>query len=255
MRSIKRALQLANNGDRVVLAANDEPYRESLTLQAGRHSGVPGRPFEIVGNGAVLDGSHAVPQEVWHHAGDDVYRFRPSRMAHHNLFLDGKPVARQKVKRGELLPKLAPLEWCLHDRYVYFRPEKGRGPYQYELAHTTLRVGITLYETRHVVISDLVVQGFQLDGVNAHNSVFDATLVGLTCRGNGRSGIAINGASRVKIIACLAGDNGVAQVHADGYSHTEIINCNLLPKSAPAVVRLSGEVLVSIEDVASPANE
>jgi hypothetical protein len=252
-RSIRRALQMADNGDRVVLAGTDEPYRESLTLQAGRHSGVESRPFEIVGNGAVLDGTHAVPKGVWRHAGDDVYRFRPSRMAYHNLFLAGKPVARRRVKRGDLLPKLEPLEWCLFDRHVYFRPEVGRVPHQYELTHTTLPVGITLYETRHIVISDLVVQGFQLDGINAHDSVFHATLVGLTCRGNGRSGIAVNGASRVKIIACLVGDNGTAQVHADGYSHTEIINCDLLPKSAPAVVRLGGEVLVSIDDTAAQA--
>ena len=102
-----------------------------------------------------------------------------------------------------------------------------------------------MYEARHVVIMDLVVQGFQLDGINAHDSVFDATLVGLTSRGNGRSGVAVNGASRVKIIACLIGDNGAAQVHADGHSHTEIINCDLIAKSAPAVVRLGGEVLVS----------
>ena len=183
VRSIRRALQMAAGGDRIVLAATAEPYRESVTLQAGRHSGTENRPFEIVGNGAVLDGTHAVPDEVWRHAGDDVYRFRPSRMAYHNLFLDGKPVARIKVKRGELLPKLEPFQWCLHDRHVYFRPEAGRIPQHYDLTHTTLPVGITLYETRHVVISDLTVQGFQLDGINAHDSVFHGTLVGLTCRG------------------------------------------------------------------------
>jgi hypothetical protein len=243
-RSIGRALQLAKTGDRIIVAATGKPYRESITLQAGRHSGVERRPFEIIGNGAVLDGSQPVPRNVWRHVGDEVYRFRPSRMAYHNLFLDDKPVARKTVKRGDLLPKLEPLEWCLFDRHVYFRPEPGRIPRDYELSHTTLPVGISLYETRHVIIQDLVVQGFQLDGVNAHDSVFDATLVELTCRGNGRSGIAINGASRVKIIACLVGDNGTAQILADGFSHTEIINCNLLPKSAPSVVRLGGEVLV-----------
>jgi len=252
-RSIRRSLQLANNGDRIILAATDEPYRESLTLQSGKHSGVANRPFEIVGNGATLDGSHLVPKGVWRHAGDNVYRFRPTRMAYHNLFLDDAPVARQKVNRGELLPTLDPLEWCLFDRHVYFRPEVGRFPHDYELSHTTLTVGITLYEVRHVVISDLIVQGFQLDGINAHDSVFDTTLVGLTCRGNGRSGIAINGASRVKIAACLIGDNGIAQIHTDGHSHTEIVNCDVLSKSAPGVVRLGGEVLVSNEDTAAPA--
>ncbi len=243
-RSIGRALELAKNGDRIIVAATGEPYRESITLQASRHSGDKRRSFEIIGNGAVLDGSHPVPKNVWQHIGDEVYRFRPSRMAYHNLFLDDKPVARKKVKRGELLPKLEPLEWCLFERHVYFRPEPGRMPHQYALSHTTLPVGISLYEARHIVIQDLVVQGFQLDGVNAHDSVFNTTLVGLTCRGNGRSGIAVNGASRIKIIACLVGDNGTAQVLVDGYSHTEIINCNLIPKSAPSVLRLGGEVLV-----------
>jgi len=254
-RSIRRALQLANGGDRVVLAGTPEPYRESVTLQASRHSGLENRPFELIGNGAILDGTQPVPKGVWRHAGDDVYRFRPSRMAYHNLFLDGKPIRRKKAERGALLPKLEPLEWCLYDRHVYFRPEEGRVPHQYDLTHTTLTVGITLYETRHVVISDLVVQGFQLDGVNAHDSVFHTTMVGLTCRGNGRSGIAINGASRVTLIACLVGDNGAAQVHADGHSHTKIINCDLVPNSAPAVVRLGGEVLVSLGDAPTPLGQ
>lgn len=252
-RSIRRALQLAQNGDRIILAGTDEPYRESVTLQAGRHSGVENRPFEIVGNGAILDGSQPVPKGVWQHVGDEIYRFRPSRMAYHNLFLDDKPVARRKAKRGELLPKLEPLEWCLFDRHVYFRPEVGRVPHQYELTHTTLPVGISLYEARHVVISDVVVQGFQLDGINAHDNVFHTSLVGITSRGNGRSGIAVNGASRVKIIACLIGDNGTAQVHTDGNSHTEIINCDVIPDSAPAIVRLGGEVLVSKGDTAAQA--
>ncbi len=238
----------------MILAKTDQPYRESVTLQAGRHSGSADQPFEIVGNGAILDGSHEVPTGVWRHAGDRVYRFRPSRMAYHNLFLEGKPVTRQRAARGELRPQLNPLEWCLYDRHVYFRPEEGRTPHTYALSHTTLPVGITLYETRHVVISDLTVQGFQLDGIQAHDSVFDATLVGLTCRGNGRSGVAINGASRVTLVACLIGDNGVAQVHADGYSHTRIINCDLLPKSAPAIVRRGGEVLVRRDDGATPTD-
>ena len=73
-RSIRRALQLAQHGDRIILAGTDEPYRESITLQAGRHSGVENRPFEIVGNGAVLDGSQPVPKSAWRHVGDEIYR-------------------------------------------------------------------------------------------------------------------------------------------------------------------------------------
>ena len=105
-----------------------------------------------------------------------------------------------------------------------------------------------MYEVRHVIINDLVVQGFQLDGVNAHDSAFDVSLNGLTCRGNGRSGISIGGASRVTLEACLVGNNGAAQVRTEGQSHTRIVNCNLLDNTAPALQRDGGKVTVEKDE-------
>ncbi|MDA1053069.1 MAG: right-handed parallel beta-helix repeat-containing protein [Planctomycetota bacterium] len=250
VRSFRRALELAEGSDRIVLANSGEPYRESVTLQAGKHTGVATRPFTIVGNGATLDGSAPVPDDAWTHVEGNVFRFRPPRTSFQLLFLDDKPLVRRFVDREAGFPKLQPLEWCLFDRYVYFCVEKDKLPSHYELSHTSLPVGITLYEARNVVISDLVVQGFQLDGLNAHDSVFDATFVGLTCRGNGRSGISVGGASRVKIIACLVGNNGAAQVRSEGFSRTEILNCDLVEAAnAPAVVRDGGLVSVTSDDV------
>ncbi len=245
VRSLRRALELASGSDRIIMTDTGEPYRESVTLQAGRHTGVPQRPFTIVGNGATLDGSAPVPQDAWEHVEGNVFRFRAPRTSFQILFLAGKPLARQFVDREVGFPALQPLEWCLFDRHVYFRAEKDKLPRQYDLSHTSLPVGITLYEARHIVITDLVVQGFQLDGMNAHDSVFDATFIGLTCRGNGRSGISVGGASRVRIIACLVGDNGVAQVRTEGFSQTEIHNCDLVEAPhAPAIVRDGGLVSV-----------
>jgi hypothetical protein len=247
-RTIRRALQMAVNGDRIVLAKNAEPYRESVTLQASRHSGLPTQPFVIEGNGAVLDGTRPVPASAWKHVRDGVFRYRPPKMSYQVLYLDGKPARRVAISPGGGLPELAPLQWCLYQRYLYFRTESNRLPGHYDLTHTGLPVGLTLYEVRHVVVNDLVVQGFQMDGVNAHDSVFDASLVGLTCRGNGRSGISIGGASRVELVACLVGDNGAAQVRTEGYSHTRIRNCDLVETSAPALVREGGEVFVDTAD-------
>ncbi len=250
VRSLRRALDLAEGSDRVVMSDTGEPYRESVTLQAGKHTGIGSLPFTIVGNGATLDGSAPVPQDAWNHVGGNVFRFRAPRTSFQILFLDGKPLTRQFVDREVGFPELQPLEWCLFDRHVYFCVEKDKLPRQYKLTHTSLPVGITLYEARNIVISDLVVQGFQLDGVNAHDSVFDATFVGLTCRGNGRSGISVGGASRVKIIACLVGDNGAAQVRTEGFSHTEVRNCDLVESAnAPAIVRDGGLVSVNADAV------
>jgi hypothetical protein len=107
-----------------------------------------------------------------------------------------------------------------------------------------LPVGITLYEVRHVVIRDLIVQGFQLDGINAHDGVFGASFIGVTCRGNARSGISVGGASRVRVEGCVVGNNGAAQVRTEGYSHTRVINSHLLDNTAPPVVREGGTVHV-----------
>jgi hypothetical protein len=62
-------------------------------------------------------------------------------------------------------------------------------------------------------------------------------LVGITARGNGRSGISLGGSSRADLEACLVGNNGLAQVRTEGWSHTRLINCTLLENTAPAVVR------------------
>jgi hypothetical protein len=238
VRSLRRALELAQASDRIVMTDTGEPYRESVTLQAGRHTGIPARPFTIVGNGATLDGSAPIPPDAWEHVEGNVFRFRAPRTSFQILYLAGKPLARQFVDREAGFPQLQPLEWCLFDRHVYLRVEQDKLPRRYDLFHTSLPVGITLYEARHIVITDLVVQGFHLDGLNAHDSVFDATFVGLTCRGNGRSGM--------RIIACLVGDNGVAQVRTEGFSQTEIHNCDLVEAPhAPGVVRDGGLVSVT----------
>ncbi len=246
-RTIVRALELVRSGDRLIIAKTDQPYRESITIQAANHSGTPQQPFELIGNGAVLDGGRSVSVSAWEHVRGDVYRFRPSRTSFQVLYLGEKPATRRAVDRAQGLPPLEPLEWCLYERYVYFRTQPNKLPGDYVLSCAHLTVGITLYEVRHVVIRDLIVQGFQLDGVNAHDSVFNCKLMGLTCRGNGRSGISIGGACRIQAFDCLVGDNGAAQVRTEGHCKAELIRCELLENTAPGLVKDGGEVFVAAE--------
>jgi len=247
-RTITRALKAAVKGDRIIVANTGQPYRESITLQGGRHSGiVPERGgavayFELIGNDAVLDGTSRVPAEGWSHFAGAVFRYRPPKMSFQVLYLDGKPASQRLVTDERRLPELQPLEWCLLDGYIYFRVEPNRLPQSYELAYAGLDVGITLYEVRHVKIRNLVVQGFQLDGVNAHDGAVGAELIGLNCRGNGRSGISVGGASRVRIEACQVENNGAAQVRTEGFSRTQLVGCNLVDATAPKIVSDGGVV-------------
>jgi hypothetical protein len=241
-RSIGRALREAGKGDRVVIANTGEPYRESVTLQGGRHSGIPGAYFEVIGNGATLDGTRPVPASAWSFYEGSVFRFRPPRTSFQQLYLDGKPATRRTISQLEEIKELQPSEWCLFDRHIYFSVDVDRLPQSYNLSYADLPVGITMYEVRLVVVRDLVIQGFQLDGVNAHDGVFDGTLEGLNCRGNGRSGISVGGASRVKVESCLVGNNGAAQVRTEGYSRTHLVGCDLLDNTAPRIVRDGGTI-------------
>lgn len=247
VRTIARALELASQGDRIVLRNSGVPYRESISLVGSRHSGYSYRPFVIEGNGAVLDGSAPVPPDAWEHYRGAVFRFRPPRLQHQQLFLDGRPAARFTAgARAPDPPELDPLGWCLHRGHIYFaiEPKTTKLPKDYPLTYTSKRVGITLYRVDRVAILDLTVQGFQLDGINLCNNAREVTLAGVTCRGNGRAGITVGGTSQAQLNACLAGDNGEAQVLTLPYSETGIHNSVLLSNSAPGLVDRGGRVYV-----------
>jgi len=248
-RTIARALRLAVKGDRVILANTGVPYRESITLQGAKHSGSPDRPWIIEGNGAILEGADPVIDDAWESYRGDVFRFRPDHLAYHQLFYNGVPLNRRTVSnaQGEL-PELEPLEWSLSNSYLYFRVEHDRLPHNYRLTHSARRVGITLYDVRNVVVRNLIVQGFYLDGINCHDNVY-ATLVELNCRGNGRSGISVGGASRVRVESCLVGNNGAAQLRTEGYCRVEVVSSDLIDNTAPATIREGGFLSIDGEVV------
>ncbi len=244
VRTIARALAICQKGDRIVLAKTDRPYRESLSLSAARHSGYPGRPFVIEGNGAVLEGAEPVPKAAWRHWQGSVFRFRPVRLDGHMLFLDQRPAPRRFVKSEEQLRQLPPRHWAVWGAWVYFSVEPRRLPFQYPLTYSVRPAGITLYQVRHVVIQNLTIQGFRLDGVHVADRVTDCALGGLLCRGNGRSGVYVGGASQVVLAKSLLGSNGRAQLMLRGYARVRLADCELIPAPhAPAVLRLEQAVL------------
>ena len=139
---------------------------------------------------------------------------------------------------------LKPLEWCLFRGHVYFRPEPNKLPDHYKLTQTGEKVGVTLYRVQHVVVDGLIVQGYQLDGVNVHDLVESCELSALTCRGNGRSGISIGGASRVLISGGLIGDNGRAQIRIESPAAASVETTEVVDNTAPAFVVRGGGLLV-----------
>ena len=247
VRTIARALRLANGEDRIVLANTGRPYRESISLVGERHSGSREFPFVIEGNGCILEGAVLVPSELWENYRGPVFRFRPVRKAYGQLFLEGRPLRYHPPTELGGPPALEELEWSLAGGYIYFRIEPSKLIGEYQLSAPADGVGMTLYNVHDVIVRDLTVQGFSLDGINAHDGVRECSLENVTSRGNGRSGVAVVNSSRVAIIDSLLGDNLYAQVYTEGLSFTRIETSDLLPRIAPAVFRRGGVVFVDGE--------
>lgn len=238
VRTIQRALELVYRGDRIELANTGQPYRECLTLQGRNHSGYTNIPFTIEGNGASLDGTAMIPATRWTWIDGDLHRFEPERGGYQMLFLNGTPAKeRPRFDGGYLTSFLQPLEWCRSRGGIQFMTEKGKSPFSYDLRFAKERVGITLYDVENVVIKDLRIHGYQLDGVNAHDNAMDCVFARVTSVANGRSGFAVNGASRVKMVECEAFDNGESQLRCADWSTTEVRESEFYSANRPAWTR------------------
>lgn len=241
-RSITRALVAARKHDRLILAPG-EPYYECITLQGGQHSGLEGYPFEIIGNGAVLNGTQPVPERDWEHVSGSLFRVRPERMSYQTLFLDDKPAARAAT--GTPPDQLTPLQWVLNDGHIYFRTEDSHLPYEYAPRYGTRHVGLTLYDVSHVRINGLKIRGYHLDGLNAHDNALQVVLEEVTADYNGRSGFSIGGSSRVQMFGCRGSHNGRAQVRMEQFCHVDIFDGDFDSVSAPQLDREGGKLTVS----------
>jgi hypothetical protein len=251
VRTLRKALALARPGDRIILENTGEPYREAISVIGGRHSGGWNGPLIIEGRGAVLDGSTPIPDDAWQPLSGDVFACRPARLGRQRLFLDGRPAVEHPAVQGSSIPpKLQPLEWCQWNGQILFCVEPGKLPQDYRPSCCGLQTGITLYYVQDVLIRDLVVQGFAIDGVAVHDVVHDTRLERIVSRDNGLSGFSVRGASWVELDECSAIGNGQSQLRVSDFARCWTYRCLFAPSSAPAVQLQGGELHESREPFA-----
>src|SRR5262249_42318083 len=151
------------------------------------------------------------------------------RLGYQQLFLAGRPAVRRPMGRsGFSIPDLQDLEWCFSGGKIYFRCPSGTMPDAYDPTCCGLKTGITLYYVRGVIIRNLVVQAYQIDGINAKDVASPVRLENVICRGNGRAGIAVAGASLVEIDDSIIGDNGEAQLLVESPAKVDVRRTDLV---------------------------
>lgn len=243
-RSINRALAAALPGDRIVLVNTGQPYRECISLTGFDHSGSPSRPFEIVGNNATLDGTREPSYDDWQFVGDDIWQLAKTPPGYGLLTVEGEALTKLAISTGTSLSELTPLSWTRVGPHIYFRGERNRGPFDYSLEISDQTTGITLYDVQNVVIRDLNVRGFRIDGMNAHDRVYGAVLLNVRSFQNGRSGITVAGASEMTIRQSTAEQNGVSQLRVEGRGAARLVDTKLGESAENAVLKLDKGIVI-----------
>jgi len=238
VRSLALALRRADKSDMIILAATGRPYYESLTLMGPRHSGTGQHPFQIVGNGAELSGARPLPADQWQPVADSVWRITPIRKGHYQLVENGAALPEVACERtAAALPELRVGNWCAWRGAIYFRTEKEASPRDMDLSIAEDGVGLTLLGIENVIITNLTLKHYRLDGINAHDRCREVVLDQITSTENGRSGITVAGSSRVAIFdsACRANRKSSLLITELGIADVEDCDFDAEPTVVPQV--------------------
>ncbi|QDT96005.1 right-handed parallel beta-helix repeat-containing protein [Gimesia aquarii] len=202
VKTITRAIQYAKQGDKIILANNETPYFESLSLSGKRFSGLGKEKFTILGNGAIISGAIKIPPNGWRQSGNGLWKVTPFRKGFFNLYHNGKrlPEYRPAENQAVKLEKILPGNWAVHRGAIYYRALKNQLPPTESFTLAGKSVGLSLIDIDGLQISDLTFEKFRMDGINVHDRCKNIVLENVTCTENGRCGLSVNGTSQVKVI-------------------------------------------------------
>jgi len=212
VRTLTRARVLVGPGDEIEIASTGDTYFDSLHLVGTNASGVAGHPTIVHGNGAVLDGSEAVAPADWTPLGQGLWRLDPRQKGWFRLVRGAEAVTESKQDAATGRPAPAAGTWMARNGSIYYQalPDELPPLEPYRLA--TREAGIFLYGVHDVIVRDLTVRHFRLDGVNAHDQAYRVLLQNVVSEKNGRSGVFVGGSSKIVISGGATNDNREASL-------------------------------------------
>ena len=186
-KTIAAATRLLRPGDTLSLAAGQTFY-ESITFPV---DGTPARPITVEGNGAVISGLQAVPEDQWQDKGDGLF-FQPAKIKHGSLapYLVDQDLA--PLPRGGKPEALQPGQGLCTTDGLYVRCEPGRTPAGFGLHVTGRAAGVALSNRSYVTVRNLTAEYFSNDGFNIHGYCRGLLFENITGRYNGDDGFSIH---------------------------------------------------------------
>lgn len=212
VRTLRRAQVLVRPGDVIEIANTGVPYYDSLRLVGSQASGVPSQPTVVNGNGAIFDGSDPVTAEQWQPLGKGLWRLDPLQKGWYQLVRDDVPVPETPAAYEGGRPSPPPGHWSAWRGSLYYQALPDELPANELFRIATREAGVFLYGVRYIVVRNLTVRHFRLDGVNVHDQADYVVLENIVSENNGRSGIFVGGSSRVRILGGATQSNREASL-------------------------------------------
>lgn len=255
VRSLARGVERLQPGDRLILVDRGTVFTGEISLMGPRCSGAHGAPFVIEGNNAVLDGSRPIPFEAWQQAKPGVWKFSPRRKGTYFLLLNGQPFAEHPIPPGAAsLPEIPAGSWGTWKGSIYYKVKPGplQTPRDLNFSCAADGVGLTLLDVHDVVIRNLKVRHYRLDGVNAHDRCTNVILENVTLEQNGRAGLAAGGSSLVGLRDCTVTGNRVTQILVAERAQVELLKTTLGDKPGTPFRITGGHLLIDQQEVRMP---
>ncbi|MGV3484731.1 MAG: right-handed parallel beta-helix repeat-containing protein [Planctomycetaceae bacterium] len=241
-RTIQRAIEHASLGDVIRVRNTGEPYHESISIHSNHRLGAPGFPLVIEGGGATLDGTQPLGVLDWAAMGRDLFELQLRSPGYATILAaDDQPLP-EYLGHVKDLSSLEPLQYARSNGSIFFRVRRGDVPQIYGLRLGVQQTGLTLYDVSHIVIRDLNVVGYRLDGINCHGLVTDVRFENVVAEKNGRSGISVGGASQVLMERSRLQNNGESQARVEGHSLLELNQVQIEAGKAKAIEQDGGRV-------------
>ena len=186
-KTIAAATSLLGPGDTLWLAPGQTFY-ESITFPV---DGTPTQPITVEGNGAIISGLMAVPEDQWQDKGDGLF-FQPAKIKYGALapYMVNRDLT--PLPRGAKPDTLQPGQGVCTTDGLYIRCEPGRTPADLGLYVTGRVSGVALSNRSYITVRNLIAEYFSNDGFNIHGYCRGLLFENITGRCNGDDGFSIH---------------------------------------------------------------
>lgn len=253
VKTIRRAVALAQPGDVIQMKRGETPIYDSIVLR--NKSGMAEQPITFDGGGNTLIGTQSIRTEEWELVSAGLYR-TDKLMAGELAAGDNKRNAPRvnrfffvindqvnlmgRSSKGDKAPflkpeDLAPGEWTfVNDEaafYLAVEPNQSLAEHQIEIP--VLQNGLaTRGACNHWRIRNLHVRRFQNDGFNFHGSTRDFKLENISAEECGDDGMSAHGDCHVEVDGFVSRRNSTGICHIDDSSS---INRNIVLEENTAI--------------------